>query len=182
MSQNSEIQGLWYSLWPVSVSSPWAEAQHQFISSSTLGTLLLRLLDVHITFSPAPASSTKCLYSQIWIQSDHSTPFQQFQVPFPVSFDPWSAARLRSSLCVSCGSLCSGLVCSVPLAMAHYNESFSPWLRQSHDVAMWNEGHCLWPSTQSEHLFLSGDSLWNSAMVFYFRFLYTKCWSCLWMV
>lgn len=125
---------MWCSLWPVSVSSPWAEAQHQFVSSSTSGTLLLHLA-VHIaTFSPAPASSTNSLYSQILMQSAHSTPFQQFQVPFSVSFDPWSAPRLRSSLCVRCGSLFSGLVCSVLLAMAHYNGSFRPWLRQSHDV------------------------------------------------
>lgn len=96
--QPSEVRGLRHSPWPDSVSSPWAEAQHQSISSSTSGTLLLNFLDVHITFSLTPAFSTKCVYSQILIKSDDSTPFQQFQVPFPVSFDPWSTPRLRSSL------------------------------------------------------------------------------------
>lgn len=163
MSQNSEVQGLWHSLWPVSVSSPWADSQHHFISSSTSGTRLPHWMDVHITFSPASASGTKRLYGQILMQSDHSTRFHHFRYhslsvlihgPHQVSDPPCMSGVAHYAQALFAESSWPWLI----------NEPLSPWLRQSHDVAfMWNEGHCLWPSSQSKHLFLSGDSLWNSA-------------------
>lgn len=161
-------------------------------SSSTSGTLLLHCVGCpHNNVPPQPqlllpnVFTARC-WHKLPIRSQYTLPAVPGTILLSV-VDPRPTLRLitlGSSLhChVSHGSLCSGLVCSVLLAMALYIQSLSPRWRQSHDATVSNEGYFLYTSTRSKHLFLSEGSLWNFGIIFYIMFLHPKYWSCLWMV